>query len=140
MAGNPILVVEDNEMQSKLVSFLLQEAGHTVQAAACAEEALEMLRSFSPDLILMDLDLPGMDGLELTRTLRRDPAHSMRPIISLTAYTDPSDLEKAREAGCNGNISKPIDTETFTRQVRHYLNRTTVPADIPCDCGDLLVS
>ena len=138
MAGNPILVVEDNEMQSKLVSFLLQEAGHTVQTATSAEEAVEMLRSFSPDLILMDLQLPGMDGLELTRTLRRDPAHSMRPIISLTAYTDPSDLEKAREAGCNGNISKPIDTETFTRQVRHYLNRTTVPADIPCDCGDLL--
>lgn len=139
MAGTPILVVEDNEMQSKLVSFLLQEAGHTVQTAASAEEALEMLRSFSPDLILMDLQLPGMDGLELTRTLRCDPAHSMRPIISLTAYTDPSDLEKAREAGCNGNISKPIDTETFTRQVGHYLNRTTaVPADIPCDSGDLL--
>jgi CheY-like chemotaxis protein len=95
-------------MQSKLVSFLLQEAGHTVQIAGSAEEALELLRSFSPDLILMDLELPGMDGLQLTRVLRFDPVRATTPIIALTAYTDPSDLERAREAGCNGRSSSPL--------------------------------
>src|ERR1700692_1645044 len=105
MAGLQILVVEDHDMQAKLVSFLLQEAGHTVQIAASAEEALEILRSFSPDLILMDLDLPGMDGLELMRVLRLDPVQSTTPIIALTAYSDPSDLQRDREGGCNGKIS-----------------------------------
>ena len=133
------MVVEDNEMQSKLVGFLLQEAGNTVQTAESAEQAREILLSFSPDLILMDLQLPDMDGLELTRVLRVDPVHCATPIIALTAYTDPSDLERARAAGCNGNISKPIDTETFARQVGHYLNRTTdVHADVECDSHDLL--
>jgi len=140
MAGIQILVVEDNDMQSKLVSFLLQEAGHTVQSTASAEEALELLRSFSPDLILMDLDLPGMDGLELTRVLRLDPVQATTPIIALTAYTDSSDLERAREAGCDGKISKPIDTATFARQVGHYMGLAMdlVHADAPCDSHDLL--
>ena len=84
MAGIHILVVEDNEMQSKLVSFLLQEAGHNVQTAGSGEEALEALRSFSPVLILMDLQLPGMDGLELTCVLRLDPVQATTPIIALT--------------------------------------------------------
>ncbi len=139
MAGIQILVVEDNDMQSKLVSFLLEEAGHIVQIAGSAQEALERLRSFSPDLILMDLQLPGMDGLELTRVLRLDPVQATTPIIALTAYTDPSDLERAREAGCNGKISKPIDTAAFARQVGHYMSLTTdVHADAPCDSHDLL--
>ena len=139
MAGIQILVVEDNEMQSKLVSFLLQEDGHTVQIAGSAEQALEVLRSFRPELILMDLQLPGMDGLELTRALRLDPVHGTTPIIALTAYTDPSDLERAREAGCSGRISKPIDTATFAHQVARYMNGATdVHADVPCDSGDLL--
>jgi two-component system cell cycle response regulator DivK len=139
MAGVQILVVEDNNMQSKLVSFLLQEAGHTVQIAGSAEEALERLRSFSPDLILMDLDLPGMDGLQLTRVLRFDPVQATTPIIALTAYTDPSDLERAREAGCDGKISKPIDTAAFARLVGHYMGLTTdVHTDVPCDSHDLL--
>jgi len=139
MAGLQILVVEDYYMQAKLVSFLLQEAGHTVQVAASAEEALEILRSFSPDLILMDLDLPGMDGLELTRMLRLDPVQATTPIIALTAYSDPSDLERAREAGCSGKISKPIDTATFARQVGHYMSLSTgAHTDAPCDSQDLL--
>jgi two-component system, cell cycle response regulator DivK len=122
MAAVQILVVEDHDLQSKLVRFLLQEAGHTVRTAASAEEAREILRSFFPDLILMDLQLPGMDGLELTRLLRLDPVHAATPIIALTAYTDPSDLQKAREAGCNGKISKPIDTATFARRIGRFLN------------------
>ena len=139
MARTQILVVEDNEMQSKLVSFLLREAGYTVQTAASGEEAQEELRSFRPDLILMDLQLPGMDGLELTRVLRLDPVHCSTRIIALTAYTDPSDLERAAQAGCSGHISKPIDPETFARHVGHHLNHTTeIRGAVPCDSRDLL--
>ena len=124
MAGLQILVVEDNEMQSILARFLLEEAGHTVQIAGSAEAALETLRSFSVDLILMDLQLPGMDGLELTRILRQDPMRAATPIIALTAYTDPSDLGKARAAGCTGSISKPIDTGSFARHVGRSMHLT----------------
>ncbi len=139
MASIQILVVEDNDMQSKLVGFLLEEAGHTVQVAESAEQALALLQSFLPDLILMDLQLPGKDGLELTRELRLNPALGATPIIALTAYTDPAELGRAREAGCNGTIAKPIDTATFTRQVREYLSGTAeVAGEAPRDSGDLL--
>ena len=139
MAAVQILVVEDHDLQSKLVRFLLEEVGHTVRTAATAEEAREILRSFFPDLILMDLQLPGMDGLELTRLLRLDPVHTTTPIIALTAYTDPSDLQRAREAGCNGKISKPIDTATFARRIGRFLNLNQDSyADVPSDSHDLL--
>jgi DNA-binding response OmpR family regulator len=139
MPSFQILVVEDSEMQSKLVGFLLEEAGHTVQIAESAEKALELLQSFLPDLILMDLQLPGKDGLELTRELRLNPALRATPIIALTAYSDPAELARAREAGCNGNIAKPIDTTTFTRQVREYLSGAReVASGPPRDSGDLL--
>jgi two-component system cell cycle response regulator DivK len=144
MASAQILVVEDNEMQSKLVSFLLEEAGYSVLAAESAENALQLLQSFRPrpilpDLILMDLQLPGKDGLELTRELRRNPTFDATPIIALTAYSDPSELAKAREAGCNGDISKPIDTTTFARQVREYLGGPTeADTEATQDSCDLL--
>jgi DNA-binding response OmpR family regulator len=139
MNGLQILAIDDNEMQLKLVVFLLEEAGYDVRTAASAQEALEVLRSYTPSLILMDVQLPGMDGLELTRMLRRDAAYAMTTIVALSAYADASDLEKAREAGCDGNIAKPIDTATFTRQVGCYFNRNieTEP-DIPRDSHDLL--
>jgi two-component system cell cycle response regulator DivK len=139
MASFQILVVEDNLMQAKLASALLEEAGHTVQTAESAEKALELLRSFRPDLILMDLQLPGMDGLELTRALKLNPVHATTPIIAVTAYTNPSDLARAREAGCSGSISKPIDSGAFARQVRNFLGGASgASADVPSDSGDLL--
>ncbi len=139
MAGVQILLVEDNVMQSKLVGFLLEEAGHTVQIAESAERAQELLQLFRSDLMLMDLELPGKDGLELTRELRLNPVYEKTPIIALTAYTHPSDLARAREAGCNAIISKPIDTAAFARQVRNYLGSTNgADADVPSDSGDLL--
>jgi two-component system cell cycle response regulator DivK len=139
MASIQILVVEDNVMQAKLVSFLLEEAGYTVQTAESAENALELLQSFRPDLILMDLQLPGKDGLGLTRDIRLNPVHDATPIVAFTAYTDPSELARAREAGCNGNIPKPIDTTTFAHQVRKYLSGTReIATDVSCDSGDLL--
>jgi len=139
MPGAEILVVDDNEMQAKLVSYLLEEAGHRGRTAGSAEEALEVLRSFHPSLILLDVQLPGMDGLELTRVLRRDAVHGEAAIVALTAYTGRADLERAREAGCDGTIVKPIDTATFTRQVARYLNRNMeAEADVRCDSHDLL--
>jgi two-component system OmpR family response regulator len=145
MAGIQILVVEDDPLQSKLVSFLLEEAGHTVRTVESAEKALEVLQSFRPgrmlrpDLILLDIQLPGRDGLELTRELRRTPIHDQTPIIALTAYTDPLDLARAREAGCSGIISKPIDTAAFARQVRKLFGGDIGgDRDVPSDSGDLL--
>jgi DNA-binding response OmpR family regulator len=145
MAGIQILVVEDDPPQSKLVSFLLEEAGHTVRTVESAEKALEVLQSFRPgrmlrpDLILLDIQLPGRDGLELTRELRRTPIHDQTPIIALTAYTDPLDLARAREAGCSGIISKPIDTASFARQVRKLFGGDIGgDRDVPSDSGDLL--
>ena len=136
MPAGHILVVEDNVMQSKLVSFLLQEAGYTVRVAASAEEAIEILRSFQPQLILMDLQLPGIDGLELTRRLRFDAVHSDTVIVALTAYTDPSDLHKTREAGCDGHIPKPIDPGTFVQLVQEFSNGAH--PHVPADGHDLL--
>jgi CheY-like chemotaxis protein len=139
MAGVQILVVEDNEMQSKLESFLLEEAGHIVQIAESAEDALGVLKTFHPDLILMDLQLPGKDGLALTRELRLDASLAATPIIALTAYTDESDLARAIESGCNGCIAKPIDTAVFARQVRNYAGGTPeVETEVASDSGDLL--
>src|SRR5580698_4021402 len=96
MAGIQILVVEDDALQAKLVSLLLEDAGHTVQIAGSAESALDVLQWFRPDLILMDLQLPGKDGLALTRELRLIPIYVATPIIALTAYTDASHLARER--------------------------------------------
>jgi two-component system, cell cycle response regulator DivK len=140
MAGIQILVVEDNLIQAKLARFLLEEAGHGVQIAETAERALEILQTFRPNLILMDLELPAKDGLELTRELRLNPAHGATPIVALTAYTDRSDVTRAREAGCNGHISKPIDTAAFAQQVRNFLGGASNAGSsgLPADAGDLL--
>ena len=145
MAGIQILVIEDDPMQSKLVGFLLEEAGHNVRIVESAEEALTALQSFlpdrifRPDLILMDIQLPGKDGLELTRELRLSPTHSSTPIVALTAYTDPSDRALAHQAGCNGVVSKPIDPAVFARQVRNFIGSSNGDdKDVPADGNDLL--
>lgn len=141
MAGIQILVVEDDLMQSRLVSLLLEEAGHTVGVAASAEKALEALESFFPDLFLIDIQLPGRDGLELTRELRLKPAYRTTPIVAVTAYSEPSDLAAAREAGCNGTIAKPIRTATFARQARSYVGAPgDADVDVASDGGDLLAA
>ena len=138
MAGIKTLVVEDDAMQSKLVSFLLQEAGHVVQAAASAELALELLQSFRPDLILMDIQLPGKDGLQLTTRLRSEPVHARTTIIAFTAYTDPQTLTSIRESRCDGYIAKPIDTALFARQVRNFITGAARESNVESDSGDLM--
>jgi CheY-like chemotaxis protein len=123
MAGEPVLVVDDNSQNLKLIRVLLRTEGYDVRTAVDAEDALDELEAFTPRLILMDLQLPGMDGLELTRKLKADPARRDIAIIAVTAYAMKGDEEKARAAGCDGYLAKPIDIETLPRMVREHLDR-----------------
>jgi two-component system, cell cycle response regulator DivK len=121
MAGEPILIVDDNVTNLKLASFVLSSGGYEVRTAADAEEALAMLRTFRPRLILMDIHLPGMDGLELTRLIKADPSTRDVVIVAVTAFAMMGDEERARAAGCDGYITKPIDTRGLPAQVASYL-------------------
>ena len=116
-----ILVVEDNEANQMLTRAVLELDGHEVCVAASADEALAQIRSRAPQLILMDVQLPGRDGLSLTRALKSDPVTSSIPVVALTAHAMNGDREQALHAGCAGYIAKPIDTRTFGDAVRHYL-------------------
>jgi CheY-like chemotaxis protein len=121
VAGEPILIVDDNPQNLKLASVLLIGEGYEVRTAGDAEQALELLDTFSPRLILMDIQLPGMDGLELTRRLKADRARRKIFVIALTAYAMKGDEEKARAAGCDGYVSKPIDIDALRRLVAECL-------------------
>ena len=123
MANDSILIVDDNEANLKLIRGLLAGVGYEVRAALDAEEALAVLRTFRPRLILMDVQLPGMDGLELTRRLKADRATNGIIVIALTAYAMHGDEEKALAAGCDGYVTKPIDTRTLPATVAEYLRR-----------------
>ena len=122
--GAPILIVDDNPLNVKLVRVVLLTSGYDVRTCADAESALEALQSFRPDAILMDIQLPGMDGLELTRRLKANPETRDITIIALTAYAMKGDEEKARAAGCDGYLTKPIDTAVFPSLLAGYLCRT----------------
>ena len=119
-----ILVVDDNATNLRLASEVLEMEGHEVLRAADADEALGVLRDHVPDLILMDIALPGMDGLELTRRLKADADLIAVPIVALSAFAMKGDEEKARAAGCDGYITKPINTRTFATQVAAFLRKT----------------
>lgn len=116
-----ILVVDDNATNLKLASEVLEMEGHEVLRAGDANEALALLRGRAPDLILMDIALPGMDGLELTRQIKADPGLGTVPIVALSAFAMKGDEEKALAAGCDGYITKPINTRTFPMQVQAFL-------------------
>ena len=116
-----ILVVEDNEANQLLASSVLEREGYLVELAANAKEAVERLNTNQPDLILMDVQLPGEDGLGLARRLKADPLTAMIPIVALTAHAMVGDREEALAAGCAGYIAKPINTRTFGEQIRKYL-------------------
>jgi len=113
MPALSILVVDDNPMNLKLTCVVLQMEGHEVRHAVDAEQALSQLAAWRPRLILMDIQLPGMDGLELTRRLKADPATSDIVILAITAYAMKGDEHRALAAGCDGYITKPIDTRTL---------------------------
>lgn len=116
-----ILIVDDHPVNLKLVSGVLEFEGYRVLKAADAEEAQTILAEAQPDLILMDLALPGMDGLTLTRQLKADPATQPIRIVALTAFAMKGDKEKALAAGCDGYLAKPIDTRTLPGQVAGWL-------------------
>lgn len=122
MTQGAILIVDDNVVNTKLVAFLLAAHGYDVRTASDAEEALGILASFRPGLILTDLQLPGMDGLELTRRLRRDAATRDIVIVAVTAFAMKGDEAIAFEAGCDGYITKPIDTRTLPSRVAAFLS------------------
>ena len=103
-----VLVIEDNAANMKLAAFLLQSVGHTVLCAVDAETGLTLARADQPDLILMDLQLPGMDGLAATALLKQDQATAAIPIIALTAMAMKADREKSQLAGCDVYIAKPL--------------------------------
>jgi CheY-like chemotaxis protein len=121
LSDNLILVVEDNEANQMLVRAVLELNGYRVAVAGSAPEALEGIRESTPDLILMDVQLPGEDGLSLTRKLKADPRTSGIPVVALTAHAMHGDRELALKAGCAGYIAKPIDTRTLGDEVRHFL-------------------
>lgn len=119
----PILVVEDNPLNLQLVQALLKRHGYTILAAGDAEEALNILKDHHPALILMDIQLPGMDGLQLTRMLKQNPATKDIIIIALTAYAMKGDEERILAAGCDGYLSKPFDTVVLPKTIASYLKK-----------------
>ena len=116
-----ILIVDDNPANMKLLSFLLGARGYEVHTSADADEALATLGRFAPQLILMDLQLPGVDGLTLTRRLKADAAYRHIAIVAVTASAMKGDEQKAMEAGCDGYITKPIDTRALPQLIASFL-------------------
>ena len=121
MSGH-ILVVDDNPINLKLASEILLAGGYTVDGAVDAEHAQELLTTVVPDLVLMDMSLPGMDGLALTRIIKADARLKAVPVVALTAYAMRGDDAKALDAGCDGYITKPIDTRALVERVSAIIN------------------
>jgi two-component system cell cycle response regulator DivK len=119
-----LLIIEDNPANLKLAIFLLESAGHSVSSATDAEAGLTLARTERPDLILMDIQLPGMDGLEATRLLKQHEATHAIPVIALTALAMKGDEERIRAAGCDGYIAKPLRYREFLATIATQLART----------------
>jgi two-component system cell cycle response regulator DivK len=119
-----VLLIEDNPTNMTLAIFLLQSAGHTVISATDAEAGLMLAHDEHPDLILMDIQLPGMDGLQATGLLKRDKATRAIPVIALTALAMKGDEERIRAAGCDGYIAKPMRYQDFLSTVATQLAQT----------------
>ena len=126
MAGERILIVDDNATNLKLVAYLMRAHGYTVDAALDAESAIEAIRANHPDVILMDIQLPGIDGLELTRRLKADPDTRDIIIIAVTAYAMKGDQDKALAVGCDDYITKPIDTRVLPDTIARHLAKREV--------------
>jgi CheY-like chemotaxis protein len=120
--------VDDNATNLKLARILFQGEGYVVRTATNAEDALRLLATFTPKVMLMDIQLPGMDGLELTRRLKGDAATSGIVILALTAYAMNGDEEKARAAGCDGYVTKPMDLDSVTDLVARHMRS---PRELP---------
>jgi len=122
MKEKTILVIEDNELNMKLVRSLLKMSSYVMVEAGDAETGIKLATEKKPDLILMDIQLPGMDGLSATKILKADQSLKGTVIIALTSHAMEGDDKKVREAGCDGYITKPIDTRNFLQTVTDFLN------------------
>jgi len=119
--GESILVVDDEPSNLRLLTILLSKHGYQVHAAHTAEEALEIAAKIRPRLVLADIQLPGMDGLEMTRRLKASPDTKDTVVMAVTAFAMEGDEQKALEAGCDGYITKPIDLVSLPKAIRKYL-------------------
>ena len=118
-----ILYVEDNSDNRMLIRRVLSAEGYTVHEASSADAALDTLQTMRPDLILMDINMPDMDGYTLTAHIRALPHLGLVPIVAVTANVMRGDRERSLEAGCDGYIQKPIDIDTLTQQIERFLKR-----------------
>ena len=121
MSSPVVLVVEDNDLNMELITDVLSLAGFSILTAVDALKALEIAAESHPDLILMDVQLPGMSGLEATERLKADPKTASIPVVAVTSLAMKGDREKSEEAGCVGYITKPIDINTFADEVKKYI-------------------
>jgi CheY-like chemotaxis protein len=121
MAKESILIVDDNEMNVKLLRWLLEKNGYDVHTAGDAKTARVSVRAIRPDLVLMDIQLPDVDGLQLTREFKADPDLRDIPVVAVTSYAMKGDRQKSLDAGCDGYITKPIDTRQFPIDIEKYL-------------------
>lgn len=116
-----VLLVEDNEQNRYLATFLLERHGYKVISATDGPSGIALARTLNPDLILLDIQLPGMDGHAVARALRQEEAFRTTPIIAVTSYAMVGDREKCLAAGCNGYLEKPINPESFVREIEAHL-------------------
>ena len=116
-----VLIIEDNEQNLYLLTFLLTMNGYVVDSAPEGPTGIEKALAQTPDLILLDIQLPVMDGYAVARAIRSLPVLANIPIVAVTSYAMPGDKEKALESGCNGYIEKPINPETFLSEIRTYV-------------------
>jgi CheY-like chemotaxis protein len=129
MTAHRVLIVEDEKDNMDLFCQILTFHGCDVLMAKDGREAITLAQSESPDLILMDLSLPALDGWEATRTIKDVPQLAHIPVVALTAHAMVGDRERALEAGCDGYISKPIEVTSFYDQLRRYLPGSSPPAE-----------
>jgi CheY-like chemotaxis protein len=121
MTANTILIIEDNLLNLELATDLLEANGFLASSARTAEEGLRMARELLPDLVLMDISLPGMDGLSAAKILKANPATRHLTVVGLTAYAMKGDEAAALNAGCDGYLTKPIDTRTFIATIKNLI-------------------
>ena len=120
-AGKRILIVEDNELNMKLFEDLLQAHGYAILSTKDGLDALRLAREHLPDLVLMDIQLPEISGLEVTRMMKADPELRHIPVVAVTAFAMKGDEEKIREGGCEGYIAKPISVGRFIETIENFL-------------------
>ncbi len=125
------LLIEDNEQNRYLATFLLERHGYTVVSATDGPRGIELARSLRPDLILLDIQLPGMDGHAVARALRAIPELRATPVIAVTSYAMVGDRERSLAAGCNGYIEKPINPETFVSEIERHFTPPSTPVAAP---------